>query len=138
MNGEEQKLLIKAPALISVLVSGSHHKINEAKKAHAIKLLHLNTFISDPDLRAYYQKVDKHFIEDFESIAQQYSPFDDSKREALKKEIEKANQIIATLDNSLSLKLHKSLDEYTEHVKNSEHSVLEHFVFPIPIKGLTE
>ncbi|HKR06036.1 MAG TPA: hypothetical protein VJY62_15475 [Bacteroidia bacterium] len=138
MNAEEQKLLVKAPALVSVLAATKHHKINEVQKAHAIKLAHLHTFSADPDLRSYYDKVDKHFIENFESIARQYAPFDDAQLEALKKEIDKVNQVILSLDSDLSAKLHKSLSEYTEHVKYAEHSVLEHFVFPVPIKGLTE
>ncbi|MEP7170483.1 MAG: hypothetical protein ABI855_14030 [Bacteroidota bacterium] len=138
MNPEQQQLLVKAPALVSVLAAAKHHKINDAQKAHAVKLAHLNTFTTDTDLKSYYEKVDKHFVENFESIAQQYAPFDDAQLEALKKEIDEVNQGIATLESELSAKLHKSLSEYTEHVKYSEHSVLEHFVFPVPIKGLTE
>ena len=73
-----------------------------------------------------------------ESVVQQYSPFDDEKRKALKKEIDKVNEIIARLDKSLSEAFHRSLTAYAEHVKNSEHSILEHFVFPILIRGITE
>jgi hypothetical protein len=138
MNAEEQKLLLKAPVLVSVLAASRDHKINEAQKADAIKLAHLKTFTADPVLQSYYEKVEKYFIENFESIVQQYSPFDDAKREALKKEIDKVNEIIAKLDRDLSERLHKSLTAYAEHVKNSQHSVLEHFIFPVPIKGLTE
>jgi hypothetical protein len=138
MTAEQQKLLVKAPALISVLVSVKDHKINYPQKAHAIQLAHLNTFTADPDLHSYYKKVDKHFIENFEEIVKQYAPFNETQLTALKKEIDKANEVISSLDSDLSAKFHKSLSEYTEHVKLAEHSLLEHFVFPIPIKGLTE
>src|SRR4030095_11657398 len=99
MTADEQKLIIKAPALLSALAASSHHKINDTQKTHVIKLAHLHSFTSDPDLRSYYEKVDKHFIENFEEVVQQYSPFDDAKRDELKKEIEKVNEIISTLDD---------------------------------------
>jgi len=138
MNAEEQKLLFKAPALVSVLAASTDQKINEIQKADAIKLAHLKSFSIDPDLRSYYDKVDKHFAENFESIVKHYAPFDDEKRQALKKEIERVNEVISTLEHELASKLHKSLSDYAEHVKHAEHSLLEHFVFPIPIKGITE
>ena len=88
MTAKQQKLLVKAPAFISVLAAVKNHKINYPQKAHAIKLAHLNSFSSDPELRTYYEKVDTNFIKNFERIARHYAPFDDEQLHALKKEIE--------------------------------------------------
>ncbi|MEO5570918.1 MAG: hypothetical protein ABIT08_11730 [Bacteroidia bacterium] len=138
MKADEQKLLIKVPVLVSVLAASTDYEINEVQKADAIKLAHLKSFSGDPDLKSYLDKVDKHFVENFESVVKQYAPFDDSKRKALKKEIESVNQVISTLEPDLASKLFKYLSDYSEHVKHAEHSVLERFIFPIPIKGITE
>ena len=85
----EQELLLKAPVLMSVLASCSGGEVNKQQKADAIKLSHIKTFTAIPILRPYYREVEKNFQEDFESVAKTYYPFDDKKRNELKKEIEK-------------------------------------------------
>lgn len=134
----ERRILFKTPALISVLAASEGKGINQEQKADAVKMAHLKTFTADPILRPYYEEVEKHFLENFESIAKRYMPFTPSKRNLLKQEIHEINHILPKLDKEFAELLHQSLNDYERHVKRAVHSVLGDFVFPLPIHGLTD
>jgi hypothetical protein len=138
LSNEERELLYKAPVLVSVLASCSFNEVNKYQKADAIKLAHLKTFTATPLLLPYYAEVEKTFKEQFETSVKKYFPFDDEKRNDLKKEIEKVNRIIGKLDKGYALVLHNSLEKYSRHVRKAAHSVFQDFIFPVPIPGLTD
>ena len=138
LTSEERELLYKAPVLVSVLASSSFNEVNKAQKADAIKLAHLKTFTAAPLLLSYYAQVEKTFKDQFEDAIKKYFPFDDAKRNDLKKEIEKVNKIIGKLDKEYAHTLRNSLDKYARHVKKAAHSVFLDFIFPVPIPGLTD
>src|SRR4051812_34154800 len=104
LTAAEKALLYKAPVLVSVLASCSDHEMNEARKADAIRLAHLKTFTADPLLIAYYNQVEKHFEEQFESTAARYYPFDETRRAQLKEEINNVEKVIGKLDDTFAEK----------------------------------
>src|SRR4026207_64119 len=116
LTAEEQELLYKAPVLVSVLASCSFNEVNKVQKADAIKLAHLKTFTAHPLLIPYYTEVEKNFKELFEAATKKYFPFDEEKRTALKKEIQRVNLIIEKLNKEYGLVLYKSLEKYANHV----------------------
>lgn len=138
LTDEERELLMKAPALVSVLASCSYNEVNQTKKRDAIKLAHLKTFTADPTLLPYYREVEKNFIDNFETTVEQYFPFDEVRRQQLIAEIEQVNKIIEKLDSHYAHILRKSLHKYANHVKNSTHSVFQDFLIPIYISGLND
>lgn len=134
----ERELLYKAPVLVSILASCSFKEINKVQKADAIKLSHLKTFTADPLLLSYYAEVEKNFESQFEIAAKEYYPFDKTKRDALKIEIDRVNHILAKLEKTYGEALYKSLEKYGKHVKKATHTVFQDFIFPVPIPGLTD
>lgn len=137
LTDEERELLLKAPALLSVLAASGDRKISDTQIADAKRLAHLKTFTAKPLLLSYYDEVEKRFNKNFDATVKKYAPFDTSKRDALKKEIDVVNAIISKLDPEYAALLHKSLAGYADHVRRADHNVAEDFIFPIPIKGLT-
>lgn len=135
---EERSLLFKAPVLVSVLVSCSYNEINELQKADAIKLAHLKTFTAVPLLIPYYVEVEKNFKEQFENTVKEYFPFNEPARNRLKEEIQKVNLVLEKLDKEYAYQLHRSLEKYSRHVKKAAHSVVQDFIFPMPIPGLSD
>ena len=137
LTEEERRLLYKAPVLLSVLASCSFNELNKAQKADAIKLAHLKTFTAMPLLLPYYAEVEKGFKEQFENAVKKYFPFDENKRDEIKKELNKINFIISKLDKDYAIALHASLDKFAKHVKKARHSIFQDFIFPLPIQGLS-
>lgn len=139
LSTEDRNLLYKAPVLVSVLASSSFDevKINKSQKADAIKLAHLKTFTAMPLLLPYYAEVEKGFKEEFEASIKKYFPFDEAKRNELKKEMDKISLVINKLDKEYAEALGKSFERYAKHVKKAAHSVFQDFIFPMPIEGLS-
>jgi hypothetical protein len=139
LTTEERDLLLRAPVLVSVLVSSSPNEINETKKTDAIKLAHLRTFTATPLLLPYYQEVDKIFKAEFEKAEKLYFPFDRESRTMIKLELNKVHHIIRKLDEGYAKELIKSLDTYSRHIRKSVYSVFQDVIFPLgysELKGL--
>ncbi len=107
LNMYEEELLLKAPVLLSVLASCSENSINKMQKADAIKLAHIKTFTAIPELQPYFKEAEKNFKEHFEETAEQYYPFDEQKRNLLKKEIAKVQEVIRKLEPRYAMALNK-------------------------------
>jgi hypothetical protein len=139
LSEEDRKLLFKAPVLVSVLASSAVDEaaINKSQKASAIKLAHLKTFTAMPLLLSYYAEVEKDFKRTFEEAIQKYFPFDEDKRNELKKEMDKTSLVINKLDKEYAEALGISFERYAKHVKKASHSIFQDFIFPMPIKGLS-
>jgi hypothetical protein len=137
LSQSDLDLLYKAPALVSVLAASTYNRINEAQKAEALKLAHLKTFTARSEMITFYKTVELNFLKDFECLEKQFYPFDQPNREALRKEIEKVNVIIGKLDKRVAVILHWSFSAYANHIKKSGMGILDDFIFPLPIKGLT-
>jgi Na+-transporting NADH:ubiquinone oxidoreductase subunit NqrC len=137
IDKKEKALLLKAPVLVSVLASVQENHISFEGKAGAIKLAHLKTFTAHPRLIEYYKEVDQNFEKIFDAAVLYYSPFDDDKLKELKNEIYAIQAIILKLDKDLSSILKTSLEGYVKHVKKASRGLIDNFIFPIHINGLS-
>jgi ribosomal protein S17E len=139
LSNEEYGRLLTAPVLVSVLVAcTSNQEMDKKEKAEAIKLTHLKTFTSTSLLQPYYEKVEEDFEKNFEAAVTKYAPFKAGRCEELKKEINEVNAIIDKLSSGFANDLRQSLSDYTEHVRKAERSVVEDFIFPFKVRGLTD
>lgn len=139
LSAEEREQLLRAPVLISLLVSCSPNMINETKKRDAIKLAHLRTFTAPPSLRPYYEAVDPIFKPEFEKAEKLYFPFDQENRDTVKRELKHIYQLMEKLDVEYANLLLKSFETYSRHIRKSEYSVFQDVIFPLgytELKGL--
>ena len=138
LTKEETELLMKAPVLVSVLAASYHHEISKEARADAIRLAHLKTFTAVPLLRPYYTEVEKNFKSNFEAIVKAFAPFNDENRELLLRELDDITLVMFKLDKQFAATLQWSLSKYAAHVKKAERVLLENFIFPFKIPGLTD
>jgi len=138
LSQNEIDLLLKAPVLVSLLAVSADDEISHAEKADAVKMAHMRTFTAVPVLIPYYKEVEKGFKKYFDEGVKKYSPFNDASREELKKEVSELNKVIAKLDKEYAIELHASLRSYAKHVRTANRSLLENFIFPLAIPGLTD
>lgn len=137
LTNEERNILLTAPVILSVLASCSGNEINKDQKADAIRLAHLKTFTADPLLIPFYIEVEKNFKEQFELVAKVCMPFDEIKRKEVKNRMKTINLILEKLDRGYANKLHQSFEKYERHVRKAGQSVVQDFIFPLPLPGLT-
>ncbi|MFD1094142.1 hypothetical protein [Salegentibacter chungangensis] len=138
LSDKDRALLLKAPALVSLLAASTDGKIDKKEKADAIELSHMRTFTAPPSLQPYYKEVEKNFKSDLKELIQKYSPLDEPQQEALSKETQQAYDVLKQLNEGYRIDLSESLKSYARHVGNVHKNFLQFFVFPLKIDGLTD
>lgn len=134
----ERRQLLKFPAYISLLAASADGGLDKQEKNAAIKLTHVKTFTCDPILWDFYTKVEKDFETTITELNRQLSQNKEEREAAIKKELRKLESILKKLGKEYATVMHKSLQSYKDHVSKAHRNVLEYFIFPLPIEGLTD
>jgi hypothetical protein len=138
LDPEERRMLLQAPAYISLLAANADGKMDEEEKYEAVKFSHIKTYTAHKLLKPFYQEVETHFIENIDNLDKALPREKSAREKAIQSELEKINSIISKLDLFTSNTIRKSLKEYADHVAKSHKSIMEEFVIPFSIRGLTD
>lgn len=138
LTASEKETLLKFPAYISLLAANWNGELTRAEKKEAIQLAHIKTFSCDPLLSNFYHEADAVFKKNMEQLDRELPEDADERGAAIKKELEKLEAILNKLGKEYAKTMHASMESFKDHVSRAHHSILESFVFPIPIKGLTD
>jgi hypothetical protein len=138
LSRQEKDQLIRFPVYISLLAASKDYLLDRKEKHSVVHLTHIKTFACDPVLADYYAEVDK----DFESAIFESTnrlPQDKEQREiAIKRELGKLENLLRKLDVDYAIRMRYSLRAYKDHVSKAHRNVLEYFLFPLPIGGITD
>jgi hypothetical protein len=135
---EDREQLLKFPAYISLLACLRESGIDAKEKKSAVRLTHVKTFTSPLMLVDFYREAEHHFEAHLEKLDKEL-PKDLTQRElSIRKELAKLETILGKLGVRYAAALHDSLKSYTRHVSHAHNNVLEYFIFPLPIKGLSD
>ena len=132
LREEDKKVLLEAPAVVSILSAlSADGTIDANEKAEAIRLAHLRTFTSPEILNQYYKEVEVNFENNMNRIINDLPPDYESKKVFLKNELKKLTPILAKLDREFSMTLLDSLKSFSRHVFKANSHFLEYFILPV-------
>ena len=138
LNEQDKKELLKFPAYISLLASLGEDGIDNKEKKIAVKLTHIKTFSSDPILSDFYKEAERNFEQTITNLNNELPHNKDERQWAIRKELNKLEIILKKLSYTYRNALIHSMRSYKNYVSKAHHHVLEDFIFPMPIKGLTD
>ncbi|HRH85029.1 MAG TPA: hypothetical protein PK210_12395 [Bacteroidia bacterium] len=138
LNLQEKEMLLKAPAYVSLLAANADAGMDETEKRVAIEFSHIKTFSCHPMLREFYHEVEKTFNTNIEQLNNQLPKDKVERKNAINVELAKLESIFIKLGNEYAATLHRSFISFSEHVSKAHKSVLESFIIPLYIKGLTD
>ena len=138
LSNDEQQFLLKAPAYISLLAANLDGEMDEKEKKEAIELTHIKTFSTEPILRDYFKTVEVNFRKDILQLDNSLSKDPSEREKEIKMELSRLELIFQKLEEPFRSALHKSLQDYTDHVSKAHRNSLEFFLIPFFIKGLTD
>jgi hypothetical protein len=134
----EQELLLKYPVYIVLLAVNKDARIDEEEKITASKFLHIKTYSGNPILRDFYDKADQNFEHDLLELDQTLPKDKIARETAIRIRLAEIENVLQKLDPEYAALLHASMQSFKEHVSKAHFNVLEYFIFPLPIKGITE
>ena len=138
LTKDEREALLKFPAYTTLLAANIDGMLDKAEKKEAMKLEHIKTFSADPLLSEFYRDADKVFKKNLETVDKNLPEERESREATIKYELMKLEKIILKLGEEYASVMHHSMQSFKDHVSKAHHNVLVDFIFPLPIKGLTE
>jgi len=138
LSQDEQDQLLKFPAYIALLAANLDGELDAEEKNAAIELTHIRSYKSDEALSGFYKEVEKNFEKTIIAIDAQLPKDKKSRETEIMANLDKLELILSKLGYSYSKKMHESMRTFKNHVSDAHGNVLERFVIPIPIKGITE
>ena len=138
LSEEDQKELLKFPVYVSLLAANAEGKLDEEEKNTAIKFDHTKTYTADFLLLNFYAAADQVFQANLEQLDNELPKGQLQRDIAIKVELRKIKGLLTNFSPAYAKAMHESMKSFKEHVSEAHHNVLEDFLFPIPIKGLTE
>jgi hypothetical protein len=138
LSPQEKKQLIRLPVYVSLLAASKDWSLDRLEKNTAIKLTHIKTFSCDPVLADYYAAVDQDFERAVAEISQQLPEEKEARELAIRRELRKLDGILRKLDKDYATSLYHSLRSYKDQVSRAHRNILEYFLFPLPINGITD
>ena len=138
LTKEDREALLKFPAYITLLAANSDGLLDKAEKKEAIKLEHIKTFSADPLLAEFYKEANKIFKNNLEQLDNNLPQEKDRRETAIKNELVKLEKIVSKLGEDYTSAMHRSMKSFKDHVSKAHHNVLVDFIFPMPMKGLSD
>lgn len=138
LTNDEKEQLYKLPAYISLLAANHDGGMDETERKAAVKLSHIKTYKCNPILAAFYNKSDEVFEQNIAELDNALPKGKAAREQAIKREIARINDIIAKLGPEYATAMRHGMQTFTNYVAKAHNSVFEYFLFPMPIKGITE
>jgi hypothetical protein len=138
LTEKEQELLLKYPVYIVLLALNKDARIDDEEKSVASKFLHIKTYSGNPLLKDFYDKADESFERDLTELDKTLPKDKVARETTIRNRLAEIENILQKLDPEYASLLHASMQSFKEHVSKAHFNVLEYFIFPLPIKGITE
>lgn len=138
LSTSEKESLLKFPAYISLLAANNDDSLNEVEKKEAIKFCHIKTYSCDPLLSDFYAAAEKVFEKNITTLDTALPKEKHEREKKIKKDLVHIESILLKLEPRYAAVMHQSMESFKKHVSRAHHNVLEYFLFPLPIKGLTD
>ncbi|MEZ5008151.1 MAG: hypothetical protein R2728_16315 [Chitinophagales bacterium] len=97
LSEAERDLVLRAPALITVLISGADGDFDKDEELHASKAVHYKSVQGDPLLMEYYQAIDLDFLSAMRHLHQKYSGTPQERAEKITAKLTQLNDILPKL-----------------------------------------
>jgi hypothetical protein len=138
LSKEDKMQLLKYPAYISLLASTSENGIDKKELEVASRLTHVRTFAGDPLLAGFYREADKVFPQMIKDLNDELPKEKLQRADVITHALGNIENILKKLSPLYETALRYSMHLYKDQVSKAHHNVLEYFIFPMPIKGLSE
>ena len=137
LSKADQTELLKFPAYISLLAANKDGIADQQGIKTAIDCDHMKTYTCNPMLSGFYEKADlvsKSNLIELDELPKGKEDRDN----AIKAKLGIIEKLLLKFDKVYAATMHQSMKSFKEHVSATHQNFLESFIFPVPIKGITD
>lgn len=138
LNESEKKQLLKLPAYMSLLTSTTEAGIDKEEKNTAVKITHVKAYSSDPILVDFYKEAESVFEKTITDLDAKLPHNREERKIAIQLELNKLESLLSKLDPDFVSALRRSIRSYDYYISKAHQNVMEYFIFPMPIDGISD
>ncbi len=138
LNESEKKQLLKLPAYMSLLTSTTEAGIDKEEKDTALKITHVKAYSSDPILVDFYKEAESVFEKTITDLDAKLPHNREERKIAIQLELNKLESLLSKLDPDFVSALRRSIRSYDYYISKAHQNVMEYFIFPMPIDGISD
>lgn len=137
LSEADRSSLLKFPAYVSLLAANAEGAMDAITKKAVIKLTHIKTFSSEPLLLDFFKEAESVFEKNIDDLDHSLSKGKTERDAEIRLALSKNEAILLKLGREYARAIHQSMKSYIDHVAHAHRNVLEYFIFPLPISGIT-
>lgn len=138
LSKADQKEFLKFPAYISLLAANKDGIVDQQEIKTAIDFDHMKTYTCNPMLSGFYEKADQVFKDNIVELDSELPKGKEDRDNTLMSKLGTLEKMLLKFDKVYAATMHQSMKSFKEHVSATHQNFLENFIFPIPIKGITD
>jgi len=138
LNEADRKELLKFPAYITLLAIHADRHLHEGEKREAMKFSHIKTFTCNPLLSDFYKSAHQEFSKNIEEIERHFPENSEVRQHIIKQKLADLGRILEHMDSDFVFVFQKSMKQFKDHVSKAQRNVLEYFLFPLPLDGISD
>ena len=138
LSESEKKQLLKLPAYMSLLTSTTEAGIDKEEKDTAVKITHVKAYSSDPILVDFYKEAESVFEKTITDLDAKLPHNREERKIAIQLELNKLESLLSKLDPDFVSALRRSIRSYDYYISKAHQNVMEYFIFPMPIDGISD
>lgn len=127
LDEKEQEIILKAPAMIAILVAGADDDIDQRERDAARKITKYRRLTGEPLLIPYYEMVYERFEETVLELLKDYPALATLRNPIIVKQLEQINDILPKLDKEYAAALYEGWKEFAHHVAKASGGFLGFF-----------
>ncbi|MGB0851110.1 MAG: hypothetical protein ACPGTP_07675 [Bacteroidia bacterium] len=120
LSEEEQTLVRRSPIWVTLLIACADFDIEEEEIDRAKEIIHIKSFAVNNDVRNLYKDLDNQVDEEIDYALKSLSADGKERLQFLEDHIAKLNPILAKLDKTYAIQLHKSLTTLAAQVARAD------------------
>jgi hypothetical protein len=137
LSKADQDEFLKLPVYISLLAANEYGATDDIDRKTAVEFGHTKTYTCNPILSGFYEKADSVFKKNFTDLDNELPKGKIARATAIKAELSKLEKLLLKFDKNYAAVMHASMKSFKDHISAAHWNVLDGFLFPIPIKGIS-
>jgi hypothetical protein len=133
----EKQEFLKFPVYISLLAANEYGPTDDVDIKAAVEFDHMKTYTCVPLLSGFYAKADELFKENFTNLDAELPKGKIARTAAIKTKLAELETLLLNFDKEYAAAMHKSMKSFKDHISAAHWDILDSFLFPIPMRGIS-
>lgn len=121
-----------------MLTSTAEKGIDKEEKNTAVKITNVKAYSSDPILINFFKEAESIFEKTITDLDTALPHNREDRKLAVQKELNKLERLLSKLDPEFVSALRRSIRSYDYYISKAHQNVMEYFIFPMPIDGISD